>query len=106
MQIIRVPVGAFITNCYIAEGQEPGRGFLVDPADNPKKLISILEEKQNDAFLATDCIATEKLVSGEYNTDVFVFGESGVRKLLADIQVEEQNHAEMLYKYKMANGMS
>ena len=46
MQIIRVPVGAFITNCYIAEGQEPGRGFLVDPADNPKKLISILEEKQ------------------------------------------------------------
>ena len=64
------------------------------------------EEKQNDAFLATDCIATEKLVSGEYNTDVFVFGDSGVRKLLADIQVEEQNHAEMLYKYKMANGMS
>ena len=27
------------------------------------------------------------------------------RKLLADIQVEEQNHAEMLYKYKMVNGM-
>ena len=63
------------------------------------------EDKQNDAFLATDCIGTEKLVSGEYNTDVFVFGESGVRKLLADIQIEEQNHAEMLYKYKMANGM-
>ena len=55
MQIIRVPVGAFITNCYIAEGQEPGRGFLVDPADNPKKLISILEEKQicPDAILLT-----------------------------------------------------
>ena len=63
------------------------------------------EDKQNDAFLATDCIGTEKLVSGEYNTDVFVFGESGVRKLLADIQIEEQNRAEMLYKYKMANGM-
>ena len=57
-------------------------------------------------YMPTDCIATEKLVSGEYNTDVFVFGDSGVRKLLADIQVEEQNHAEMLYKYKMANGMS
>ena len=63
------------------------------------------EDKQNDAYLATDCIGTEKLVSGEYNTDVFVFGESSVRKLLADIQIEEQNHAEMLYKYKMANGM-
>ena len=68
--------------------------------------MSWSEEKQNDAFLATDCIATEKLVSGEYNTDVFVFGDSGVRKLLADIQVEEQNHAEMLYKYKTANGMA
>ena len=47
MQIIRVPVGAFITNCYIAEGQEPGRGFLVDPADNPKKLISILRKSRS-----------------------------------------------------------
>ena len=25
------------------------------------------EDKQLDAFLATDCIASEKLVSGEYN---------------------------------------
>ena len=64
------------------------------------------EDKMQDAFLATDCIATEKLVSGEYNTDVFAFGSSDVRKLLADIQVEEQNHAEMLYKYKVANGMA
>ena len=34
------------------------------------------------------------------------FGDSGVRKLLADIQIEEQNHAEMLYKYKTVNGMA
>ena len=32
--------------------------------------------------------------------------DSGVRKLLADIQIEEQNHAEMLYKYKTVNGMA
>ena len=49
---------------------------------------------------------TEKLVSGEYNSDVFVFGNSDIRKLLADIQIEEQNHAEMLWKYKTANGMA
>lgn len=67
--------------------------------------MSSPEDKQQDAFLATDCIATEKLVSGEYNSEVFAFGDSGVRKLLADIQVEEQNHAEMLYKYKTVNGM-
>lgn len=64
------------------------------------------EAKKQDCFLATDAIGTEKLVSGEYNTDVFVFGDSDVRKLLADIQIEEQNHAEMLYKYKVANSMA
>lgn len=75
----------------------------------PKATYSSLddsEEKKHDCFLATDCIATEKLVSSEYNTDVFVFGDSDVRKLLADIQIEEQNHAEMLYKYKQANAMA
>lgn len=64
------------------------------------------EDKKLDCFLATDCIGTEKLVSSEYNSDVFVFSDPDVRKLLADIQVEEQNHAEMLYKYKTANSMS
>lgn len=63
-------------------------------------------DKKSDCFLATDCIGTEKLVSSEYNTNVFNFSEPGVRKLLADIQVEEQNHAEMLYKYKTVNRMS
>lgn len=64
------------------------------------------EDKKNDCFLATDSIGTEKMVSSEYNSDVFVFGDSDIRKLLADIQIEEQNHAEMIYKYKQANGMS
>jgi rubrerythrin len=63
------------------------------------------DDKKNDCFLATDCIGSEKLVSGEYNNDVFAFEDSDVRKVLADIQIEEQNHAEMLYKYKKANGM-
>lgn len=63
-------------------------------------------EKKEDCFMATDCIGTEKMVSGEYNSNVFVFGDSDVRKLLADIQIEEQNHAEMLWKYKTVNGMS
>ena len=64
------------------------------------------EDKKYDNFLATDCIGTEKLVSTEYNADVFRFSEAPVRKLLADIQVEEQNHAEMLYKYRTVNGMA
>ena len=67
--------------------------------------VSMTEDKKSDCFLATDCIGTEKMVSSEYNKDVFVFGDSDIRKLLADIQIEEQNHAEMLYKYHTVNGM-
>lgn len=63
------------------------------------------EEKKHDQFLCTDSIATEKLVSSTYNDDVFRFAATNVRKLLNHIQTEEQNHAEMIYKYKTANGM-
>lgn len=76
---------------------------------NPKATYDTMtnsDDKKHDCFLATDCIGTEKLVSGEYNSDVFAFSDSAVRKLLADIQIEEQNHAEMLYKYKTVNGMA
>lgn len=70
------------------------------------KVAEESEDKKTDCFLATDCIGTEKMVSSEYNSNVFVFSDPGVRKLLADIQIEEQNHAEMLYKYKTVNGMA
>ena len=66
---------------------------------------SLHDSAPQSVYQPTDCIGTEKLVSGTYNDDVFAFGDSGVRKLLADIQIEEQNHAEMLYKYKTVNGM-
>lgn len=64
------------------------------------------EEKKHDEFLCTDSIATEKLVSSTYNNDLFSFAATNVRKLLNHIQTEEQNHAEMIYKYKTANGMA
>ena len=69
-------------------------------------VMSKSEDKESDAFLATDSIGSEKLVSGEYNTNVFNFADTAIRKILADIQIEEQNHAEMLYKYKTVNGMA
>lgn len=64
------------------------------------------ENKRHDQFLCTDSIATEKLISGTYNTELFSFGAAAVRRLLNRIQTEEQNHAEMIYKYKTANGMA
>lgn len=86
-------------DCNDTQGQDydPEPTYAADSTD---------KDKTDDAFLATDCITSEKLVSTEYNTNVFVFADAAIRKILADIQIEEQNHAEMLYKYKMANGMN
>ena len=63
------------------------------------------EDKDNDQYLCTDCITTEKYVSSAYNNDLFQFAEPEVRRLFNDIQTEEQNHAEMIYKYKSVNNM-
>ena len=86
-------------DCNDSDGKDYQPAACYDSMTNP-------QDKQDDSFLATDCLGTEKMVSGEYNSNVFNFGDPDVRKLLADIQVEEQNHAEMLYKYKQVNGMS
>ena len=56
--------------------------------------------------ICTDCIATEKYVSGAYNNQLFQFAEPDVRRLFNDIQTEEQNHAEKIYKYKSVNKMT
>lgn len=64
------------------------------------------EDKEFDQFLCTDCIATEKYVSTVYNDDLFQFEDPCVRRLLNKIQTEEQNHAEMIYKYKTTNQMN
>ena len=85
-------------NCNDSRGKDYSPKRTYDQMTNS-------QEKKDDCFLATDCIGTEKLVSSEYNTNVFTCSDSQVRKLLADIQIEEQNHAEMLYKYKQVNGM-
>ena len=86
-------------NCNDSDGKNYNPKATYDKMNNS-------EDKKTDNFLATDCIVSEKLASSEYNTDVFCFKDSSMRKLLADIQIEEQNHAEMLYKYKTVNGMA
>lgn len=64
------------------------------------------KDKEFDQYLCTDSITTEKYISTAYNDDLFQFGEPEVRKLLNHIQTEEQNHAEMIYKYKTVNSMT
>ncbi len=62
-------------------------------------------EKQQDYYLCTDLLTTEKHASGLYNTCVFEFGQSELRQVLNHIQTEEQQHGEMIYKYMQANNM-
>lgn len=63
------------------------------------------QDKQDDAFLCKDLLATEKHASALYNTCVFEFSYPEARKMLNHIQAEEQQHGEMLYSYMNANGM-
>jgi rubrerythrin len=62
-------------------------------------------EKQQDCYLCSDLLATEKHASGLYNTCVFEFGQTQLRQALNHIQTEEQEHGDMIYKYMKANGM-
>lgn len=63
------------------------------------------QDKQDDAFLCKDLLATEKHASALYNTCVFEFTYPEARKMLNHIQAEEQQHGQMLYAYMNANGM-
>ena len=62
-------------------------------------------EKKQDCYLCSDLLTTEKHASGLYNTCVFEFGQSDLRKALNHIQTEEQQHGEQLYAYMSCNGM-
>lgn len=60
---------------------------------------------QNDATLANDMLATEKYISGTYDTAIFEFQDTNVRQILNHIQKEEQQHGEDLFNYMKAHGM-
>ena len=61
--------------------------------------------KQQDCYLCSDLLTTEKHASGLYNTCVFEFGQTELRQVLNHIQTEEQEHGDMIYKYMKANNM-
>lgn len=63
------------------------------------------QQKQNDSYLCTDALSTEKHVSSAYNTSIFEFGDPAIRNILNHIQKEEQQHGEQIYNYMSVNGM-
>ena len=62
-------------------------------------------DKQSDAFLCRDMLATEKHASALYDTAIFEFKDPTARKTLNHIQAEEQQHGEQLYAFMNCNGM-
>lgn len=63
------------------------------------------QDRQNDAFLCSDALTSEKHVSSTYNTCIFEFTDPNVRSALNHIQKDEQEHGEQIYNYMAANGM-
>ena len=62
-------------------------------------------DRQADAFLCRDMLATEKHASALYDTAIFEFKDPVARKTLNHIQAEEQQHGEQLYAYMNCNNM-
>ncbi len=75
--------------------------------NNHCKTVTYMSEadKQSDAFLCRDMLATEKHASALYDTAIFEFVDPAARKTLNHIQAEEQQHGEQLYAYMSCNGM-
>jgi spore coat protein CotF len=63
------------------------------------------QNKQQDSYLCTDLLSTEKHVSSTYNTCIFEFRDTNIRNMLNHIQKEEQQHGEQIYNYMAQNGM-
>ncbi len=62
-------------------------------------------DREADAFLCRDMLATEKHASALYDVSIFEFSDPEARKTLNHIQAEEQQHGEQLYAFMSCNGM-
>lgn len=79
------------------------------PMENPVPEVSGYTngspEYNNDKYICSDALSTEKHVSSMYNTSIFEFKDEQVRNNLNHIQKEEQEHGKMIYNYMAQNGM-
>lgn len=78
-------------------GTQPSFTAAYGTADTP--------QKQNDCYLCSDLLATEKHASHLYDTCVFEFTDNQVRSVLNQIQTQEQAHGKAIYDYMKTNSM-
>ena len=62
-------------------------------------------EKQDDCYLCSDLLSSEKHASALYDTCIFEFKDENARTLLNSIQKAEQGHGKALYDYMSVNSM-
>ncbi|KPU27284.1 coat protein F [Caloranaerobacter sp. TR13] len=58
-----------------------------------------------DKVLCSDLLATEKHVSGTYDTVIFECANPTIRQALQHIQKDEQHHGKELFDYMNSHGM-
>lgn len=107
-RIAEVERGHLNTLTQMENGTAPatgGGGHSTIPTFTAYHTQAETPEKKQDCYLCTDLLTTEKHASGLYDTCVFEFGQTELRKALNHIQTEEQEHGEMIYKYMKANSM-
>ncbi len=88
----------------ILNGQVPNTNSQQQNPQNQNTTKSNMSN-QADADLCNDLLATEKYVSSTYNTAIFEFKDTNIRKALNHIQKEEQEHGEAIFNYMQNNGM-
>lgn len=85
---------------------KPGQGQNSrQSAQKPERASVSRAEKKSDAYLLADLLATEKFVSGVYNTAVFEFSDPAARNALTAIQQQEQQHGKEIADYMTVNGL-
>ncbi|GMQ64854.1 spore coat protein [Vallitalea maricola] len=92
------------------QGQEPDmshsqQGQQPQSADNQNQGFQGAMSNQGDEVLCSDLLATEKYVSGTYDTAVFEAANPIVRQAIQHIQKDEQQHGQDLFNYMNSHGM-
>ena len=112
IEIEKAEQGHYDTVTKMLAGEmPPSKSQSGNAAAAPKKQQKSLKstasraEKQQDAFLLSDLLATEKYVAGAYNTAVFEFCDEKARGALSAIQQQEQQHGKELSDYMQANNI-
>lgn len=91
--------------------QGQGQGYQAPPskqqdaAQAPQSNYQGAMGNTGDKILCNDLLATEKFVSGTYDTGIFEAANPIVRQTLQHIQQEEQHHGEQLFNYMNSHGM-